>query len=157
MLSEAQRQTLECVALTLAENNIPFQVTGGLAAIAYGANRPLWDIDIDVSKKDIPKIRELFKGDIKDDYHHVESEHWDIYVMTLQINGVQVDFSQIEENYQIDKHGNRIGGCYDFSKAKGLEIEGIRLPVEDKEELVAYKKIIGRDTDLIDVRQITGD
>ncbi len=156
LLSEAQKQTLRQVAQTLKENHIPFQATGGLAAIAYGADRPLWDIDIDVSKKDIPKIRELFKEYITEDYHRLQNERWDIYVMSIQMNGVVVDFSQMEENYQIDKQGRRIGGDYDFSKSTEMEIEGIKLPVEDKDELIAYKRIVGRDTDLSDVRQIGG-
>ena len=32
----------------IKKHHTPFQITGGLAAIAYGANRPLLDIDIDI-------------------------------------------------------------------------------------------------------------
>lgn len=36
-------------------------------------------------------------------------------------------------------------------------VEGITLPVLRKEPLVAYKKILARDTDLIDIKQISED
>lgn len=61
MLSENHKKVLKQVALKLKENNIQFQISGGLAAITYGAKRPLYDIDIDVHKGDIQKVRELFK------------------------------------------------------------------------------------------------
>ena len=32
----------------LKKHQIPFQISGGLAAIAYGASRSLADIDIDI-------------------------------------------------------------------------------------------------------------
>lgn len=53
MLSENHKKVLKQVALKLKENNIQFQISGGLAAITYGAKRPLYDIDIDVHKGDI--------------------------------------------------------------------------------------------------------
>lgn len=36
------------IADILKKQQIRFQISGGLAAIAYGANRPLADIDIDI-------------------------------------------------------------------------------------------------------------
>ena len=155
MLSKDQKRVLVQVTKTFKENNIPFQITGGLAAIAYGCRRDLFDIDIDISKKDIEKVRKLFKENITEDLHHLQNGRFDIYVMSFEIDGVNVDISQLEENYVIDKEGNKIGGDYNFSNTKIMEIEGLKLPVEDKNELVNYKKILGRDTDLIDIQQMT--
>ncbi len=39
--------------------------------------------------------------------------------------------------------------------AETHSVEGIELPVQSKESLIAYKKILGRDTDLIDIEQIS--
>ncbi len=154
MLSSLQKQIFKDTVNLLKSNNIPFQITGGLAAIAYGAKRPLYDIDIDVSKKDIQKVRELFRQYITEDFHHLQNGKFDIYVMTLTINGVEVDISQAEENYVIDKKGNKFGYNVDLSKAKLIDIEGVGIPVEDKTELINYKTILARETDLIDIEQM---
>ncbi len=155
MLSKNQKRILIQVTKTLKENRIPFQITGGLAAIAYGSKRKLFDIDIDVSKKDIKKVRELFRENISEDLHHLQNGRFDIFVMSLEFDKVIVDISQLEKSYVIDKNGNKIGGDYDFSKTKLMKIDGIKLPVEDKNELIRYKKILSRDTDLIDIQQMT--
>lgn len=155
MISENHKKVLKQVVQTLKENNIPFQVSGGLAAIVYGAERTLYDIDIDVRKKDIPKVRKLFKNYIQEDFHHLQDEHFDIWLITLHIDGISVDISHAEESYFVGKDGNKIRMDADVSKAKLLNLEGINVPVEDKEELIAYKKIIARDTDLIDIEQIS--
>ena len=47
------RTSLKKVAQIFIENKIQFQISGGLAAIIYGAERSLYDIDVEVYKKDI--------------------------------------------------------------------------------------------------------
>ena len=154
MVSKVQKDVLIRVTDILKKNNIPFQITGGLAAIAYGAKRELFDIDIDVSKKDIQKVRKLFKKYITEDIHHLQNGRFDIYVMSLEIDGVIVDISQLEDNYVVDNNGNKIGGDYNLNNAKTINIEGLEMPVEDKKELINYKRILARDTDLADIEQI---
>lgn len=155
MLSDTQKKVLKFVATKLKKNNIPFQISGGLAAIAYGAKRPLFDIDIDVHKKDIVKVRELFKQYIIEDFHHLQNEHFDIYVMSLNISGIIIDISQAEECYYIGKDGSKTRIDTDLSKVKVMNIDGIEVLVEDRDELISYKKIIARDTDLIDIEQMS--
>jgi len=43
----------------LKKNNIPFQISGGLAARLYGSSRPLFDIDIDILDSSINKLAPL--------------------------------------------------------------------------------------------------
>jgi hypothetical protein len=67
----------------LEKNKIPFQVSGGLAARAYGSDRELADIDIEVSDDNVrdlvPEVKEYITfgpGFYKDD-------NWDLLLMTL--------------------------------------------------------------------------
>ena len=155
MVSDTQKKILQKIVHTLRGNNIPFQVSGGLAAIAYGAKRPLFDLDIDVNKRDIHKVRELFKDYIVDDFYNLQDKNFDIWLLSLRIDGITVDMTQAENSYYLGKDGTRTRMDADLSKAKIINIEGIEVPVEDKEELISYKKITARDTDLDDIRQIS--
>ena len=74
--------------------------------------------------------------------------------MTINIDGVPVDFDQVEETYYVGKDGKKVRMDPDLSKSKLMDIEGITIPVQDKEELIAYKKIVARDIDLEDIRQM---
>ncbi len=86
--------------------------------MAYGAKRPLYDIDIDVFKADLPKVRELFLEYLVQDITHEADEEFDLYLMTIKIDGVPVDFDQIEETYYVGKDGQKIRMDPDLSKAK---------------------------------------
>lgn len=153
-MTEIQKKVFKRVVDTLNKNSIPFQISGGLAAIAYGSKRPLYDIDIDVNKEDIPKAQRVFKEYIVQDFHRYKDESMEIWEMELDIDGVEVDISQADEAYFTDKQGNTKRIDTDLEKAQMTDIEGIQVPVMDKQDLIDYKKFIARDTDLDDVNQI---
>ncbi len=77
-----------------------------------------------------------------------------MYLLTLQIDGVPVDISQVEDAYILDKDGKRAQMQTDLSKVEMINWEGLNLPVQSKQELITYKKILSRDVDLIDIKQI---
>lgn len=154
-MEERKKESLKTVVNVLKEHKIPFQVSGGLAAIAYGSKRPLYDIDIDVGKADIPKVQEIFREYIIEDFHRYQDKYMEVWEIELEIDGVEVDISQAEEAYFKDKEGNSTRFDSDLSKAKVMEIEGVEVHVMDKEELIVCKKIMGRDVDLQDLEQIS--
>ena len=100
MLTDAQKKVLRFLAETLKENSIEFQITGGLAAIAHGATRSLYDIDLEIYKADVERVRELFKEFIVEDWNNElegPEDQFDVWMMKLMIEGVLVDINQIEE------------------------------------------------------------
>jgi hypothetical protein len=154
MLTNSQKQVLKKIIGVFQKNQIVFQVTGGLAAIAYGSKRPLYDIDLDVYAKDIGKIKELFRPYLIKDLFHKQNEYWDIYLMTFNIEGVPVDITQLENWYYFDKAGEKKLMAARPENATLIEIEGIKVLVVAKEVLVAYKQAVSRPTDLADLSQI---
>jgi hypothetical protein len=157
MLTETQKEVLKFLVQTLNGEDIIFQVSGGLAAIAHGATRPLYDIDLEIHKEDVEKVRRLFKDYITEDWNNEldgEDDQFDIWMMKLDIRGVPIDINQVEEVYLISKTGERTLQPSAMDTEPKV-VEGITLPVLRKEPLIAYKKILGRDTDLIDIEQIS--
>ncbi len=154
-MSKQQRDVLKQIVTTLDEYGIPYEITGGLAAQFYGANRPLYDIDIDIHKKDFLKVAELFREYMTEPPHRTTGDDtFDIYLMTLNIKGVHIDISQAEESYFIDKSGRKHRLDSTMADSQALDFDGVKVNVCNKEGLIAYKKIIARDTDLEDIWQI---
>ena len=155
MLNLQQTKVLRFIAQTLQQHGIAFQLTGGLAAIAYGANRPLYDIDIDINCQDINTVRELFKDYITEDFYHLVDEEFDMWLLSLEIEGVPVDISQAQESYFLKSDGMKVRMDTEITHAQPQQLGDLRVPVQRKDELLAYKQIIARDTDLQDILQIT--
>lgn len=157
MLTDIQKEVLGFIASALADAGIVYQVSGGLAVIAHGGTRPLYDIDLEIHKADVESVRAMFKEYITEDWNNDlegPDDQFDIWIMKLEIKGVLVDISQIEEVYLISKTGERSLQPSEMD-TEPMTVAGIILPVLRKEPLIAYKKIIGRDTDLIDVEQLS--
>ncbi|MEK7645362.1 MAG: hypothetical protein AAB391_03555 [Patescibacteria group bacterium] len=155
VLSEKHKKVLKYLVDTFDNAGILFQATSGLAANVYGSSRSLYDIDIDVYKKDIPKAQELFRKHVVSDFVHEQNESFDLYEFTLKIDGVTVDVSQAEESYAIGKDGTKILVMNDIKNASKHTFEGIAFRVLDKGQLVRYKTHVARSTDLSDVKEIT--
>ncbi len=124
--------------------------------MAYGAKRPLYDIDIDIYKNDVEKVREILREYIVEDWNNEiegENDTFDLWMMSLEINGIPVDISQMEES-----RVRRVGGDWvaqpEVMDVEVRTIQGIDLPIQNKQDLIRYKQIIARDTDLEDIRQM---
>lgn len=157
MLTETQKRVLSYLVTALKHEGIVFQASGGLAAIAHGATRPLYDIDLEIHEKDVEKVRELFKVHITEDWNNElegPGDEFDIWMVKLEVEGVPVDISQIE-GVRIRPKGGEWVELSAVMEAEPGSVEGIELSVQSKESLIAYKQILGRDTDLEDIRQLS--
>lgn len=125
--------------------------------MAYGGTRPLYDIDLEIYKRDAEKVRDLFKEYITEDWNNDlegPEDEFDLWILKLEIQGVPIDINQVEDFRVKSKAGEWIQQP-EIMDYKLRTIEGMELPVQSKESLVAYKKLIARDTDLIDIEQIS--
>lgn len=142
--------------LRISKKKIPFQITAGFAAKIYGSDRPLYDIDLDVPEKDIKDLAEDVKKFIVKGPYHRKSKHFDLILLTLNYKGQPIDLGGAYDVKIKDKRSSKwINYPTDFSIARKHNIFEMRLPVVTKEELISYKSMVARPTDLDDVRQIS--
>lgn len=140
----------------LKSSEISFQISGGLAAKIYGSNRPLADIDIDVSDKDLVKLSRIINSEhiIFGPRRYKDSE-FDLLLMTLRYQDQEIDICGIDSQRLFDKKKKIwTEESIDLFKAVPKEVFGRRIPVIPLNDLLDYKKRIRRDVDLIDVTNL---
>ena len=80
----------------LERHKILYRISGGLAARAYGVDRELADIDIEVAEKDIFSIVEDVKPYIIFGPARSNNNSWDLQLLTLSYEGQDIDISESE-------------------------------------------------------------
>ena len=139
----------------LQKLDIPFQITGGLAAIAYEATRPLEDIDIDIPEDKFDLIKAEVEDFIIYGPDQCKDESWDLMLMTLNYHGQLIDLSGADHAWICNKSTNKWEHLpSNFSMAKIKNVFGVDVPIISKDELIYYKKTIARPVDLVDIQQI---
>lgn len=150
------KRAFKWIVKILRKYKIPFQITGGLAAKVYGGKRPLLDIDIDVPNNRLEDILPDVQGKI------VSGPRWDL-VESFKVFLLRLDY----RGQQIDVSGALGQKIYNSSKKKWIdcpvnlsdfeehEVFGVKVPVISKKDLIEYKKILGREVDLEDLRDLT--
>jgi hypothetical protein len=123
-------------------NGIDYQITGGLAAFWYGSKREIYDIDLEVSDSDVYRLSEICREHIIYGPERYVDEHFDLLLMTLDYGGQLIDVCGIDSMY--------IRGwlqLIDFNTS--VEINGMKVVL--LADLIAYKKLLNREVDLIDI------
>lgn len=139
----------------LKKHQIPFQISGGLAAIAYGATRPLEDIDIDIPDNKFELILNDVKPYIIFGPEHIKGDKWDLLLMTLKYHGQDIDLSGADSTHVFSEQSKEwVKLNEDLPNAPLKNVLGISLPVIPLDSLIHYKKMLSREVDLIDIQQI---
>lgn len=140
----------------LRRHRIPFQAVGGLAARAYGATRPLVDLDFYLPMERLPELLPEIAPHLVWGPEHHRDESWDITFVKLSYAGQPIEFGDSADAYLFD----RAAGAWtrqeiDFQRSEWREVLGVRVPVIPRTELIAYKRQLDRDVDRLDLEEIS--
>lgn len=91
------KEALIWIINILNKHKIPYMITGGYAARIYGSNRPLADIDIDVSDKSLYKIIPSVQKFISHGPNRYKDNNWDILGLTLHYKGQEIGISGVSK------------------------------------------------------------
>ena len=140
----------------LYKHKIPFQIAGGFAAQLYGATRELADIDIDVPENRFLELIPEVKDYIVFGPSQFKDKNWDLFLMTLCYQGQNIDIGGAYEVRIFNQNKNKWQKLRaDLIKTNTVEVYGIEVPVIKKDKLIKYKKMLARDVDKIDIKQIS--
>ena len=152
-------QALNWIVSLLNHYHIPHQICGGTAARAYGATRPLVDIDIYASLQDNPHFQE-FMDEIQPYIIRKFAPHlsasWDILYLALNYQGMQIEIAESTTN---PRFYNRRDGRWeeqpiDFAASTFVHLYGVEVALMPKDELLEYKAMLDREVDHLDIGQI---
>jgi predicted nucleic-acid-binding Zn-ribbon protein len=146
---------LKWIVSILNKHNIPFQIGGGFAARMYGVERELADIDIAVPTDRLNEILSEVKDYITYDLKRYLDEKWDCIGMTINYEGQEIDFAGAQGKKIFDEINKKwVSLENDFSDNEYKEVYGLIIPLLPKEKLIAYKSILKREVDLLDVKEL---
>ena len=148
---------LAWVAGILNSHNIPFQVSGGLAAKVYGSDRPLADIDIDLPDEHLPLLADLLADHVVWGPARYLDQEWDLMLLTVNYAGCDIDLGGALGAKVFDRAASSwVPLGIRLESAVRLKVLGVEVPVITKDALIAYKSRLDRDVDRMDVAAMKG-
>ena len=90
-------EALRWISEVRARTGAQYQVVGGLAARAYGATRPLIDLDFYVPAQDLPRVLASVRDSWVWGPEHFRDENWDLTFAKLKKHGVQIELARRKE------------------------------------------------------------
>ena len=148
------KRALEWITNILKKYEVPFQISGGCAAKIYGSPRELNDIDIDIPENYFSKIISDVKPYIIYGPDQYKDNKWDLYLMTLNYAGQEIDIGSGNAKISTKDRDKWIDFSTDFSKAVKKTFLGLEVPVIPKEDLVNYKQLLDGEHQQVDIESI---
>lgn len=154
-MSETVRNALVWLKSLLEEQQISYQIVGGLAARIHGGTRQVADIDLYIAKKDAQKLLPYIEKFVSRPLAHYVESGWDLEYCQLIYHSQKIEIGLAP--------GTKICGVnntdwvaleIDFTRSVDRDYLGVTVPVIPKSELIAYKSVLGRAVDLADIEQL---
>ena len=149
------KKTFHWIVEILNRHNIPFYVGGGLAAQAYGSKRPLNDIDLVANENQFATMMPDIGQYVTFGPGRYQDKEWDITLLTLRYDGQEIDIAGASNKKYFSKQAREwIEFPGDFKNTEQKYIYGLLVSVIAKEQLIMYKKGLGRHVDILDLAEI---
>lgn len=147
------KEALNWIVTILRKHQVPYRITGGLAVRAYGSERPLADIDIEIPDKYFPAIvpamkEYLFFGPAK-----YKDKNFDTYGIGATYKGQNIEISGATSEKLFDAREKKwVKSRINISHVSRKRVYGLIVNVIDKKDLIDYKKRLSRRVDKKDLK-----
>ncbi|WP_424971229.1 hypothetical protein [Dinoroseobacter sp. S76] len=149
-----QAEALRWITGTAAQHALPYQVCGGLAALAQGGSRPLHDIDLYMpfAHPKWPEFLRAITPYLTWGPEAVVERQWNLTYLKLLYHGQKIEIGAAEDTRIQDKvTGAWIPQVIDFEVSVRCDVLGCAIDVMPASQLIAYKRLLAREVDLIDI------
>ncbi|MBY7731521.1 MazG-related protein [Vibrio bathopelagicus] len=155
-MSEEVKVALKWLKGLLDAESIEYQIVGGLAATIHGGSREIADIDLYIHNSDANKLLAHVSQFISKPLTRYTEYGWDLeyFQLVYQNQKIEIGLSQNTKiQSALDSSWYQLE--IDYSASVEKHYEGIVLSVIPVHHLVEYKRILGREVDLIDIHELT--
>lgn len=137
----------------LGRHQVPFVITGGLAAKIYGSPRALNDIDLDIPSAAFDLIAPEVASFATYGPARYTGTKWDLPLITLDHEGQEVDIGAADDT-RIHDGAQWVEIPSGLDDAWQMELFGLTVPVIAPQKLIAYKSMLDGDHQLVDIRAV---
>jgi hypothetical protein len=155
-LTDSEKRALRRLVEMLEGARICYQFTGGFAGNLHGSRWPLHDIDVDVARADLPRLCRLCQPHVTRPLGRYEDHEFDLQLMCIELDGTKIDISQAEDAYA-RKAGLRVPLGTTLANRIRMPLFDFQVWVQPLKELIAYKIILGRSADLLELQALVSD
>ena len=156
-MQEKTLKALKWIVEILDRHEVPYRIGGGFAAHAYGAVRPINDIDITFPGKYFSIIIPEVTDYVTYQFEHYKDEKWDCNGLTLEYGGQEIDMTDIDTLKMSNKEKTEWLQTKDnFRKYPNIvtEVGRVRISLIDPRDLAAYKKHLDGDHQIVDINAV---
>ncbi len=155
-MSKKVETALVWIKQILEDNQVPYQIVGGLAARIHGGTRPVADIDLYIPRESAEQLMPHVQAWFSKPLTHYREGGWDLEYCQLIYQNQKIEIglspgTQIQDG----KTGQWIELTTDFASSEMGEYQGISVPVIPVADLLAYKILLDREVDRIDIRELS--
>jgi hypothetical protein len=151
-------QALRWIVALLGRMDVPFQAVGGLAAHAYGAQRPLADLDFYIPTSRLDDVADEAGDFVSRPPSHFRSDSWDLTFMKIEREGRLIELGGADGARYFDRQACRWREAgIDFGVSVERTLCGVSVPVMPRHQLIEYKERLDREVDRQDVADLVGE
>lgn len=146
---------LRWVCRLLDASGIPFQVTGDVAAAAHGATRPIRSVELFVAAEHVPALLRAAEEHVVDYPWRRMDDAWDRVALSLSHDGMTIDVGVTEAaRFKEAATGAWRDADIDTTASVLIEVLGVDAPVTPRSQLLDQKRLLDREADRQDIRDI---
>ena len=146
-------EAVDTVVSALQSAGIWYRATGGLAGNLHGSVWPLHDIDLDYLAKDWVSISNLLSPYLIEGPVPYEDNEFRLVMTRARVKSIEIELCQLEDCFVAGPRGwQRLDSAPEHRESRPWRSGDIWIiPLDD---LIAYKEIIGRESDLVELRSL---
>lgn len=149
------REAFMWIVGILEKYDVPYRISGGFAARVYGAKRRLADIDIEIPDRRFKEILPEINKYIKEGPKRFKDKQMNTYGLSMEYKKQVIDLSGTGSEVLFDSLKKKwVKSKIDLSKVAKKKVYGKVVNVIRKKDLIAYKNMIRRDVDILDIEAI---